>query len=214
LIEAQEEECTRIARELHDDISQRIGMLAITLEGLKQRLPALAAEPTQEIRRIGNQIAELGNSVQALAHGLHPPKLRFLGLAAASASFCREHSERHGVEIDFYSENIPKELPEEIALCLFRILQEALQNAAKHSGSRHFQVLLRRRENDLELTVEDSGIGFKPEEAIKGRGLGLTSMQERLKLVNGTVSIDSQLGGGTTVHTRVPLRQKSSQAVG
>jgi len=205
LIEAHEEERTRIARELHDDINQRIAVLAFQLDRLKQGLPASAAELIQKVGGIGKQIADLGNDIQALSHRLHSSKLRLLGLAAAVASVCREYSDQHQVEIKFHSENIPQELPDEISLCLFRILQEALQNATKHSGSRHIQVSLRRGANYIELTVQDSGVGFKPEEAIKSRGLGLTSMQERLKLVNGELSLDSGPHRGTTIQARVPV---------
>jgi signal transduction histidine kinase len=212
LIEAHEEERSRIARELHDDFNQRIALLAWHLDSVKEHLPASAAELRQEIGGVGKQIADLGNDIQTLSHRLHSPKLGLLGLAAASASFCREHSDQHSVEINFHSENIPRELPEEISLCLFRILQEALQNATRHSGSRHFQVSLKRRANNIELAVQDSGIGFKPEEAIKGPGLGLTSMQERLKLVNGQLSVDSGPQRGTTIHARVPLSPKSAGA--
>ena len=120
------------------------------------------------------------------------------------------------MEIEFHSENIPKELPKEISLCLFRVLQEALQNAIKHSGSRQFQVSLKSGASEIELTVRDSGIGFETDEAIKGPGLGLTSMHERLKLVNGQLSIDSKPQRGTTIQARVPLnpRMKSARAVG
>jgi PAS domain S-box-containing protein len=198
LIEAQDEERARIARELHDDIGQRLALLAVLIESAKRRSPVWAAE-------VGNQVADLASGIQALSHRLHPPKLEYLGLAAAAAGFGRELSERHGVEIDFHSENIPKELPREISLCLFRVLQEALQNAIKHSGSRQFQISLTGEASELELTVHDSGIGFEPAEAISGRGLGLTTMQERLKLVDGQLSIDSKRQSGTTIQARVPL---------
>jgi PAS domain S-box-containing protein len=206
LIEAQEEERTRIARELHDDISQRLALLAGPIESAKQSSPAWAAE-------VGNQVADLASDIQALSHRLHPPKLEYLGLAAAAAGFCRELSERHGVEIDFHSENIPKELPREVSLCLFRVLQEALQNAIKHSGSRQFQISLTGEADELELTVHDSGIGFEPAEAISGRGLGLTTMQERLKLVDGQLTIDSKPQSGTTIQARVPLSPRMKSAV-
>jgi signal transduction histidine kinase len=120
------------------------------------------------------------------------------------------------VKIDFHSEKIPKELPQQISLCLFRVLQESLQNAIKHSGSRHFQVSLRGSANEVELKVHDSGVGFEPEEALKGRGLGLTSMQERLKLVDGQLSIGSKPQSGTTIQARVPfgVRTKAAGANG
>jgi PAS domain S-box-containing protein len=202
LIEAHEEERTRIARELHDDVGQRLVLLAWQLGSSKG-----------DLRK---QVEDLANDVQALSHQLHSPKLDYLGLAAAAAGFCRELSDRQRVEIEFHSENIPKELPKEISLCLFRVLQEALQNAIKHSGSQQFQVSLRSGASEIELTVRDSGIGFETDEAIKGPGLGLTSMQERLKLVNGRLSIDSKPQRGTTIQARVPLnpRVKSARAVG
>jgi signal transduction histidine kinase len=147
---------------------------------------------------------------------LHSSKLEYLGLAAAAVGFCREVSSRQGVEIDFHSENIPKDLPKEIQLSLFRVLQEAIQNAIKHSGSRHFEVSLSGGSGEIELTVRDSGIGFDPEEPMKGRGLGLTSIRERRRLVNGNLSIDSRPQHGTTIQARVPLttRMKSAGAVG
>jgi signal transduction histidine kinase len=202
LIEAHEEERTRIARELHDDVGQRLVLLAWHLGSSNGNLR--------------KQVEDLANDVQALSHQLHSPKLELLGLAAAAAGFCRELSDRQHVEIEFHSENIPKELPKEISLCLFRVLQEALQNAIKHSGSQQFQASLRSGASEIELTVRDSGIGFETDEAIKGPGLGLTSMQERLKLVNGRLSIDSKPQRGTTILARVPLnpRMKSARAVG
>jgi PAS domain S-box-containing protein len=214
LIEAHEEERTRIARELHDDISQRLALLAITLHGLNQRLPSEAAELMREMADARKQVANLGNDIQALSHRLHSPRLEFLGLTKAATAFCKELSERQGVRIDFYAGNLPPKLAHEVSLCLFRILQEALQNAIKHSGSHHFQVSLMSRANDLELAVHDSGCGFEPAEAINGPGLGLTSMRERLKLVNGELSIDSQPGSGTTIRARVPLIRKKARRTG
>jgi signal transduction histidine kinase len=212
LIEAQEEERTRIALELHDDVGQRLSLLAVHLDRLKQSRPTSAAELGLQIEEVRKQIDDLACDVQALSHQLHSPKLDYLGLAAAAASFCRELSDRHGMEIEFHSENIPKELPKEISLCLFRVLQEALQNAIKHSGSRQFHTSLTGGANEIELTVHDSGVGFEPEEAIKGRGLGLTSMKERLKLVQGKLSIDSKPQRGTTIHARVPVIPKTMSA--
>ncbi|HKW33727.1 MAG TPA: ATP-binding protein [Candidatus Acidoferrum sp.] len=109
------------------------------------------------------------------------------------------------MQIDFHCEYVPKDLPQETSLCLFRVLQESVQNAIKHSGSSHFEVSLSGGLDEIQLTVSDSGIGFDPEEAMKGRGIGLASMNERLKLVNGDLSIDSQVQRGTTIHVHVPL---------
>jgi len=216
LIQAQEEERTRLARELHDDINQRLALVVINLERLKQGLPTSETELRQQIGAASKEISDLGVDLSALSHRLHSSKLDLLGLAAAASSVCRELSERLGVGIEFNSENIPTQLPEEISHCLYRVLQEALQNAIKHSGSRNLQVSLTGRTSEIELTVCDAGIGFDPEEAMKGRGIGLTSIRERLKLVNGILSIDSQPQRGTTIHARVPLssRMKSVTASG
>ncbi len=205
LIEAQEQERTWIARELHDDINQRIALLAVNLERLKGDLPASAAEVGHSLDEVGEQVSGLGSDIQALSHRLHSSKLEYLGIAAAASSFCREISETQGVRIDFHAEGVPKKLPQEIALCFFRVLQEAVQNALKHSGSRDLEVWLRGAPNEIELAVSDSGIGFDPEEAITGRGLGLTSMKERLKLVHGELFVESQPQRGTLVRATVPL---------
>jgi len=206
LIEAHEQERTRIARELHDDINQRLALLGVQLETAQQSLPASAVQSKDRIAEALEFVVNLGNDIQALSHRLHSSKLEFLGLETASAGLCRELSVRQKVEIDFHSENIPKNLPKEISFCLFRVLQEALQNASKHSGSRHLKVLLASRGgNEIELTVRDSGIGFEPEKAMKGRGLGLANMQERLRLVDGTLSIQSKPHRGTTIHAHVPI---------
>jgi PAS domain S-box-containing protein len=212
LIEAQEQERSRLARELHDDINQQLALLAVNLETLKESLPTGAVESARQLDEAGEKVMNLGKDIQALSHGLHSSKLELLGLTRAAASFCKELSTRQGVEISFHSQNVPRELPNEVALSLFRVLQESLQNAIKHSGARHFQVSLRCAANELELTVKDSGIGFEPEEAFKGHGLGLTSMQERLRLVDGQLAIDSKPQHGTTVRACVRLRDTAQAA--
>ena len=205
LIEAHEEESTRIARELHDDVNQRLAMVSVRLGYLKQSPPASAADLEQEIGDVSQEIANLVADIQALSHDLHPPKLELLGLEAAAAGFCEELSNRHGVTIDVHFENIPQALPREISLCLYRVLQEALQNVVKHSVSRHAHVSLNGHIDTISLTVKDSGAGFHPHEAMRGPGLGLTSMKERLKVIGGQLSIHSQPGRGTTIHAVAPL---------
>jgi len=209
LIEAHEEERTWIARELHDDINQRIALLAVSLEGLKQDLPTSNGQMSRRFKEVQGHVSDLGIDIQALSHRLHSSKLEYLGLAAACDGFCREFSVQQNVEIDFDSQDIPKELPQETALCLFRVLQEALQNAAKHSGVRQFEVLLKARSNEIQLSVHDSGAGFDMQKAMSGHGLGFTSMKERMKLIDGHLSIDLKPQGGTTIHARAPLRPKS-----
>ena len=154
-----------------------------------------------EVRK---QIVDISRSIHNLSHELHSATLRYLGVAKAMQGFCRL-SEQQKVEINFSYQDIPGTVTPEISLCLFRVLQEALHNAVKHSRVRRFEVELRGTSDGVSLTVRDSGVGFDPEKAMKGRGLGLISMQERLKLVNGDLSIDSQPRRGTAIHARVPL---------
>jgi PAS domain S-box-containing protein len=205
LLEAHEEERAWIARELHDDINQRLAFLAVNLDVFRREIPPSATEARRLLGEIKEQVRDLGNDIQALSHRLHSSKLEYLGLSSAAAAFCKEFSEHQGVEIDFQCDVIPKTLPKEISLGLFRVLQEAIQNATKHSGSRHFQVFLKCSLHEIDLSVSDSGIGFNPQEASKGRGLGITSMRERLNLVHGKLSIDSQPQKGTVVRASVPL---------
>jgi signal transduction histidine kinase len=212
LIEAQEEERARLARELHDDINQRLALLVVKLQSLQQSLPPSMVEIRHAIAEASDESEGLGSDIQALSHRLHSSKLEYLGLASAAGGFCRELTDRQGMEIEFHSEGIPKDLPREISLCLFRVLQEALQNAIKHSRSRHFEVSLSGGSSGVELTMRDSGIGFDPEDATRGSGLGLISIRERLKLVNGKLFIDSQSQRGTTILARVPLSPKTKSA--
>jgi signal transduction histidine kinase len=158
------------------------------------------------------QAFDLNSEVRTLSHRLHSPSLDYVGLAAAASGYCSELAEQYKVKIDFHSKDIPGNLTREVALCLFRVLQEALQNAIKHSGSRHFRVSLRTGNAEIALFVRDTGTGFEPAQVFKGRGIGLSTMKERLKLVNGTVSINSGLGRGTRVHARVPLSEQSPAA--
>jgi PAS domain S-box-containing protein len=209
LIEAHEEERTWIARELHDDISQRAAIVSVNLQRLEKHLLGLASQARCLFDDAKQEIQDLAQDIQALSHRLHSSKLEYLGLVAACRGFCRELSERQRVDIEFYSESVPKDLSKEISLCLFRVLQEGLQNAITHSGAREFRVSLKGTANEVELSVQDSGSGFDPEMAIGGHGLGLTSMKERLKLVHGRLSIDSKPGHGTTINARVPLSSKT-----
>jgi signal transduction histidine kinase len=205
LIEAHEEESRRIARELHDDINQRLAVMNMRLGYVTQGPPVSAADFKREIGEVSQEIANLAADIQAISHRLHPAKLEILGLEKAAAGFCEELSSRHNLTIDVHFESIPTALPREISLSLYRVLQEALQNVAKHSGSRHAYVSLNAQIDTIDLTVRDSGAGFDPQEAMSGRGLGLTSMKERLKVVGGHLSIHSQPGHGTIVHAVAPL---------
>jgi signal transduction histidine kinase len=176
----------------------------------------LPAEPLHRIGELRNKTSDIAVDVQSLSHGLHSSKLEYLGIAAAMRAFCHEFSVQQNGEVVFAHDEVPRTLPKEISLCLFRVLQEALQNAVKHSGLRHFDVELRYASDAIDLTVRDSGSGFDVQQAMKTRGLGLISMAERVKLVDGQLSVDSQPNRGTTIHARVPLsaRGESMRAAG
>ena len=212
LIEAHEEERTWLARELHDDINQRIALLAVQLEQWAQHPPCSGVEVPDHIRPVLEQLSDLGKDIQALSHRLHSSKLEYLGIAVAANGFCKELSEQQKVEIDFSHAGIPRSLPKEISLCLFRVLQEALQNAVKHSGERHFRVELYGTSREIQLSVHDLGVGFDQQVATGHRGLGLVSMRERLQLVGGEFSINSKPGSGTTIRARVPLMAEKHRA--
>ena len=160
----------------------------------------------QEFRK---QAAEIANDVQVLSHELHSAKLEYLGVAGGMRSWCREFADRHEMEIDFKSSEGLSSPPSEISLCLFRVLQESLHNVAKHSGVKHVEVRLREESNEIQLLVSDLGRGFDLETAVQGRGLGIMSMQERVRLVDGIIEIRSTPMGGTTVHVRVPLASET-----
>jgi PAS domain S-box len=212
LIDAQEAERTHIARELHDDINQRLAMVAVNLKALKQDLPGSDVKMSQRIQEACEQVAGLENDIQALSHRLHSSNLEYLGLEAATASLCTELSERQNIKIDLRCDAIPEDVPREVSLCLFRVLQEALHNAVKYSGVGAFEVTLTGSSRKIELKVHDSGVGFDAKAGSNGHGLGLTSMRERLRLVGGQFSIDSQPNQGTTVFARVPLPDQTPTA--
>jgi PAS domain S-box-containing protein len=205
LIEAHEEERTWIARELHDDIAQRIALLAVELERCDHQAPGSAVDTHKYLQTAGQRVSDLGKDIQALSHRLHSSKLEYLGLVTAAKSFCRELSEQRNVRIEFKHSDLPAAIPKEISFCLFRVLQEALQNAIKHSAEQNFTVELHGTQAGIRLRVSDSGIGFNWQDAMKRRGVGLISMRERLRLVNGELSIQSAAGRGTIVLARVPL---------
>jgi PAS domain S-box-containing protein len=213
LIEAQEKERARIARELHDDTNQRLGLLAIELQQLKHDHPGLTDDIAGRIDGLRKKTIDIAGDLEALAHELHSPKLEYLGIVAAMRSWCKEFGEQQRMEIDFKSHDLPNPLPSpEISLCLFRVLQEALHNAAKHSGVRHFEAELWGRSGAIHLAVRDLGKGFDSRATNHGRGLGLTSMRERLALVDGELSIESQPQHGTTVHACVALGTNADSA--
>ena len=205
VIEAEERERKRIARDLHEDVGQRLALLAIAIEQLKNDLPDQTVELLDRMDAVWKQTLEILSDVKVSAHELYSPRLEYLGTGAVMRSFCEEFGERKRVEIDFKSHGLPSPVLPDVSICLFRVLQEALHNGVTHSGVQKFSVQLWGTSDEIHLEVKDSGVGFDVEAARRGRGLGLVSMEERLKFLEGTLSIESQPKRGTTIHARVPL---------
>ena len=212
LIEAQEAERTHIARELHDDVNQRIAVLAMNLHMLRQGLSPSEIGTGERIDDAYEQVRNLSADIQALSHRLHSSGLEYVGLKGAVTGFCREVSERQKLKIELRVDNLPETLSPEASLCLFRVLQEAVHNALKYSGTGECDVSLTGTATDIQLIVRDSGAGFDSDN-LKGQGLGLISMRERLRLVKGQLSIESRPGHGTTIRATVPV-DKSAAASG
>ncbi len=213
VIEAEERERNRIARDLHEDIGQRLALLAIGIEQLKNDLPNRAVELPDRMGEVWKQSLEILTDVKAAAHELYSPRLEYLGVAEVMRSFCKEFGERKRVEINFRNHGLPSLVLPEVSICLFRVLQEALHNGVKHSGAEKFDVQVWSASDEINLTVSDSGAGFDVDAARKGRGLGLVRIEQRLRLVKGTFSIDSRPTRGTTIHARVPI-SKAQRATG
>jgi signal transduction histidine kinase len=205
LIQAQEEERVRIARELQDDIAQHLAALGIRLGQLKESPNRLSNDILNQFSRMQEDIDAIFLGVHHLSHELHSSVLEFLGLSAAIRSWCGEFGENREIDVLFESHDVPTGLPLEISLHLYRVLQEALNNAAKHSGIKRFEVRLWGTPAEIHLSVTDLGKGFNIHTAMRGRGLGLKSMRERVKLMNGQLEIESKANSGTTIHVRVPV---------
>src|SRR5581483_11287676 len=213
LIEAQEKERRRIARELHDDINQRLAMLAIELQQLDSS-PPLHARRHERIDRLFKRTMEISADLQALSHELHSVTLEHLGLAVAMRSFCNDVTRHQKVKIEFTEKDLPAVIPSDISLALLRVLQEGVHNAVKHSRVRKLQTELAGKRGEIQLTIRDFGVGFDQEQAAKGEGLGLLSMKERILPFSGTLSISSQLKQGTEIIVRIPVpphRRKESE---
>ena len=211
LVDAEERERNRIARNLHDDVVQRLALLSVELDTVQQELPD-SFELRHRIAALGEQMKRIATDVCVISHELYSSNLEYLGITKAMRGFCRELSGQRNVEINFTDKDLTTALAPEISLSLYRVLQEALHNAMKHSGARQFDVDLFEASESIHLTVHDKGVGFDHEAAMQGRGLGLTTMQERMKLVNGKFSIVSKPGTGTTIHAWVHLSDRTQSA--
>jgi PAS domain S-box-containing protein len=205
LIEAQEKERSRIARDLHDDICQRLALLSMELDQANLSVNESPDAAKLRLKEIRQHCSEIAGDVQSLSHELHSSRLDYLGIAASIRGFCYEFSKQHEVSIDFIDRDVPADLPREISLCLFRVAQETLHNAAKHSGVNRYAVELSATEAEIQLVVSDAGTGFDVDAAMQNRGLGLVSMQERVHLVRGSLHVESEPSKGTKIFAVVPL---------
>ena len=204
LITAREEEATRIARELHDDVGQRLAVVAIGLSRLRPVVTETAPGTVGQITRLQEQIGSVARSLRGLSHQLHPGALEHVGLAAALEMKCDEVRQVTGLAVQMRAGDLPL-IPQDIALCLYRVAQEALTNVVRHSGARRVEILLAAEQSLLLLEIRDDGRGFNSASP-NGRGLGLHSLTERVRLLDGRLTVDSRPGRGTVIKASIPLR--------
>jgi len=202
LIGAHEEERALLARELHDDLTQRVAVLAI--EAGRAELADSDGPQATAMRSVREGLVRLSEDIHTLAYQLHPSVLDELGLAEALRAECERQGRRSRLELSLKLDPLPTEVGREAALCLFRVAQEALNNVARHAGASAAGVTLRRMDDGLLLAVRDDGVGFDTASPGRGRSLGLSSMRERVRLVNGTLDIESAPGRGTAIVAWVP----------
>jgi len=212
LINAQEEERTRLARELHDDLSQQIAALSIATSNLKADIPEEQAGARAQSDRLQQNLAGLAEGIRRLSHELHPAVLEHAGLAAALRAYCSEFSSLTGVRVALEVEGSFGGVPSAVSLCIYRIVQEALQNVAKHARVTDASVQLRRSPEILSLSIADLGAGMAPDRTGAAAGLGLVSIKERTRLVNGTVQIRSMPNRGTTITVKIPAGNSTATA--
>jgi signal transduction histidine kinase len=205
LIRAQEDERSRLARELHDDFSQRLTVLAIDLARTAAIISDSPVEAIRRIHELRSRVSEIGADLHSLSHRLHSSSLEILGLILGVSSFCGDFAEQQHIQVDFAHKDVPRNIPPEVELCIFRIVQEGLRNVKRHSGATRAEVRLEAIANGLYLSIADEGVGFDMTKRSSRTGLGIRSMQERLRLLGGRAEIRSRLGQGTTVEVWVPL---------
>jgi PAS domain S-box-containing protein len=206
LIDAQEEERKRIAREIHDDYSQRLALLAINLENLAEEGGRSSVETSQRLHQAWSEISEIGADLHSLSHRLHSSTLESLGLVAGAKAFCREFAEQQEIQVNFADKNVPRDVPGDLALCLFRIVQEGLRNIKRHSGTDRAEVRLECSGEKLHLSVADRGRGFDVNNRLPQSGIGIRSMEERLRSLGGQLEVTSHPMEGTRIDAWLPFK--------
>jgi len=205
LIVAQEDERRRIGRELHDDLTQHLAVLAIDAGKLEQQAEATEGRDVNGLRKIKERLMELSESVHTLSRQLHPAIVEDLGIAIALRSLCEELEQNEGVLIDYDADGVPADVSNDHAICIYRVAQEAFRNIVKHSRATQIQVHLHSKKGALQFQVRDNGIGFNINGAENRIGLGLQSIEERVFLVGGRVRMKTRPGDGTTISVSIPL---------
>jgi len=212
LINAEEQERSRVASELHDDFSQRVAILALGLENAEEATPAGFDDVHKRLRELIDSTIQLGEDLHSLSHRLHSSTIESLGLVPAVTSLCEEFTTRQGIRVDFTSDDIPRSVDRHAALCVFRIVQEALRNVRKYSGAKEAEVDLQMSGDRLEVRVRDQGGGFDLATLRENAGLGIRSMEERARLLGGRFEIHSESGKGTRVTASVPVKPAARKA--
>ena len=204
LILGQEAERKRVARELHDDVAQRMALFSTALHDVQRLVPQPSPVLVDKLKTMRADLEALAEDVHRISHNLHPATLANLGLVAALRRLCGEFSEQLRIAVDVCVEDISDEMPEDVALAIFRVTQESLTNCAKHSKSRTAKVSLTGLSDEIRLTIADQGEGFDLSRLGEAAGLGLISMQERARILGGHLEITSSPSDGTTVQLRLP----------
>jgi PAS domain S-box-containing protein len=212
LIRAQEEERSRLARELHDDFSQRVALLSTELQIILAAVGNSQSNVRERLHKLLKRVNEIGTDVHLLSHSLHSSKLEILGLSRSVSSFCREFSEQHKIQIDFEHAALPEPIPSETALCLFRVVQEGLQNVNKHSRASRVEVRLTGGPTEISLTLSDNGVGFDLSQNYASNGIGILSMKERARMLDGTFELRSAPIKGTQITMKIPLKKVHATA--
>jgi PAS domain S-box-containing protein len=205
LINAEEQERKRISRELHDDLNQKLALLALDTDNLMAMHFSSEDKIRRQLFNLRTRIVQLSKDVRQIAHKLHPSILEDLGLTAALNDLCEEFSAREGIEVLFTPEAVPPAIPVEVASCIYRIAQEAMHNILKHARAGYVRISLSGDSSGIHLSIKDTGVGFDSEAGLRRPGLGIVSMKERARLVKGEFLIHSQPGQGTEVEVFVPL---------
>jgi two-component system sensor histidine kinase UhpB len=213
LINAQEAERLKISREIHDNLGNRIALMAFSVRQIMKQRSKNPAASMAELNKVLEDVTDLSAALRDFSHGLHPPLLRYVGVSAALKSLGEEFGKALGIGMEIKVPANLGRLPEEVELCIFRISQECLQNIAKHSEASSASIVLERTDGDIRLTVSDSGRGFIRSSAMEKGGLGLVSMEERALCLGGSLSVNSSPGRGTAIHVTIPLAQDSVQAL-